>query len=295
LVFKSGVMSVAHKLYVFAMSVIVLLAFFFILWFGYSYYRLPLEDRFFHAQYVILKPGGIWGHGFGIIGSVFMILGIVLYMARKRMRSLSRFGLLKYWLEFHIFLCTLGPVLVLFHTSFKFGGLVAVSFWSMVAVFASGIIGRFIYIQIPRSIEGRELSLSEVRDMKSNIGELLSGSYKLDEASYNLIVDSTKKKIEVYQGNMFFRYFNSYISNRTKIRNVKAAVKKNNLTPADRKKIVNLVKHDITLNRRIDRLVTMQNLFKYWHVAHLPFAIVMLIIMVIHVAVTIVLGYKWIF
>ncbi|MBK7174902.1 MAG: hypothetical protein IPH84_17120 [Bacteroidales bacterium] len=27
----------------------------------------------------------------------------------------------------------------------------------------------------------------------------------------------------------------------------------------------------------------MQNLFKYWHVAHLPFALVMLVIMVIHV------------
>jgi hypothetical protein len=39
----------------------------------------------------------------------------------------------------------------------------------------------------------------------------------------------------------------------------------------------------------------MKNIFKYWHVAHLPFAIVMLTIMVIHVVVTIVFGYKWIF
>ncbi|MBN1199798.1 MAG: hypothetical protein JXA23_10635 [Bacteroidales bacterium] len=38
---------------------------------------------------------------------------------------------------------------MLFHTSFKFGGLVAISFWSMAAVFFSGIIGRFIYIRIP--------------------------------------------------------------------------------------------------------------------------------------------------
>ena len=56
-----------------------------------------------------------------------------------------------------------------------------------------------------------------------------------------------------------------------------------------------LVKNEISINRRIERLQIMQNLFKYWHVAHLPFALVMLIIMVIHVAVTIVFGYKWIF
>jgi len=46
---------------------------------------------------------------------------------------------------------------------------------------------------------------------------------------------------------------------------------------------------------RIDRLQTMQMLFKHWHVAHLPFALIMLIIMVIHVAITITFGYRWIF
>jgi hypothetical protein len=55
------------------------------------------------------------------------------------------------------------------------------------------------------------------------------------------------------------------------------------------------VRNEISLNRKIDRLLFMQNLFKYWHVAHLPFAIIMLIVMIIHVAVTIVFGYRWIF
>jgi len=292
---NSGNLSLAHRLYIFILSIIVLLTIILIGYYGYSYYRLPLEERFFHQAYTLLKPGGSWGHGFGVIGSLCMIFGMLLYMARKRFRSLGRFGRLQYWLEFHIFLCTIGPVLVLFHTTFKFGGLVAVSFWSMVTVFLSGIIGRFIYIQIPRTIEGRELSLNEVRDMKSNIGAILSGSYQLDEDSYNLIVDSTKKKIGLYQENPFAKFTRKYLDERKTIRQIKAAVRKNKLSPADRKKVVNLVKHDIRLNRKIDRLVTMQNLFKYWHVAHLPFALVMLIIMVIHVAVTIVLGYRWIF
>ena len=288
-------MSFTHRLYIFTLSIIILATFGLIFYYGYSYYRLPLEERFFYQGHNLLKPGGNWGHGFGIIGSVCMILGIVLYMASKRMRWLSRFGLLKHWLEFHIFLCTLGPVLILFHTSFKFGGLVAVSFWSMVAVFLSGVAGRFIYIQIPRTIEGRELSLNEVRDMKSNIGAVLSESYKLDEESYNLIIESTKKKVELYQKSLFLQITLTYFEDRKTIRNIKAAIKRNKLTRADRRKVVQLVNHDIKLNRKIDSLVTMQNLFKYWHVAHLPFAIVMMIIMVIHVAVTLVLGYRWIF
>jgi hypothetical protein len=288
-------MSLAHKIYIGALSLIVILSVIALGYAGYSYYTLPLEERFFHPGYALLKPGGIWGHGYGIAGSLLIIFGVALYMIRKRSRALVRMGLLKYWLEFHIFLCTLGPVLILYHTSFKFGGLVAVSFWSMVAVFLSGIIGRFIYIQIPRTIEGRELSLNEIRDMKSNIGSILTVSYHLDEESYNLIVESTRNKVELYQTNILYGYIRKYIDDRRTIRRVKAVIKKNRLSRTERKNVLHLVNHDISLNRRIERLVTMQNLFKYWHVAHLPFAFVMLIIMVIHVAVTIVFGYRWIF
>ncbi len=111
-------------------------------------------------------------------------------MAKKKYRALARLGRLKYWLEFHIFLCTLGPVMILFHTAFKFGGLVSVSFWSMVAVVASGVIGRFIYIQIPRTIEGRELSLHEVKAMKVNLEEILNSSYGLDAGSQQLVLEA---------------------------------------------------------------------------------------------------------
>jgi len=224
-----------------------------------------------------------------------MIIGMTTYMARKRYRALSRLGSLKNWLEFHIFLCTLGPIMVLFHTAYKFGGLVAVSFWSMVAVFLSGIIGRFIYIQIPRSIEGRELSLNEVREMKGDVAGVLRSSYNMDEDSYNTIVDSIKKKVELYHKNSLVRYIRKYFDDRRSIKAVKIVLKRNNLPKREYKQIVSLVNDDIMLNRKIERLDTMQNLFKYWHVAHLPFALVMLIIMVIHVAVTIVFGYRWIF
>ena len=159
----------AHRLYLSILVAIVFITLIILIYKGMSYYKLSLEERVYHPDHALLKPSGILGHGIGILGSLFMIIGMVTYMARKRYRSLSRLGLLKHWLEFHIFLCTLGPILVLFHTAFKFGGLVAVSFWSMVAVFLSGIIGRFIYIQIPRTIEGRELSLKEVKEMKSDV------------------------------------------------------------------------------------------------------------------------------
>jgi hypothetical protein len=216
-------------------------------------------------------------------------------MARKRYRFLSRLGVLKHWLEFHIFLCTLGPLLVLFHTAYKFGGLVAVSFWSMVAVFLSGIAGRFIYLQIPRTIEGQELSQNDIRALKTDIAEVLMGSYHLDQESYSLITDTIKKKVELYQSNILLRFFNNYSDDRKTIRLVKEVLRKSLIHRNEKRQIVGLIKSDLKLNRKIERLGTMQNLFKYWHVIHSPFALVMLIIMIIHVGVTIAFGYRWIF
>jgi len=288
-------MSKYHRIYIFTLSSIVIAVLAYLVVHGYSYYQVSLEERFFHPDYKALKPSGALGHGYGIIGSLLMVIGVVIYIARKRMRSLSRLGILKHWLEFHIFLCTLGPILVLFHTSFKFGGIVSISFWSMVAVFLSGIIGRFIYLQIPRTIEGRELTLNEVRDLKLNMSDILTNSFKLDEVSYNMIVESTKRKAEIKNGTAIIRYFTNYFRDKKTINKVRALLKKNELSRIEIKHITGLVKNELSLNRKIDRLMYMQNLFKYWHVAHLPFAFIMLIIMIIHIAVTIVFGYRWIF
>ena len=289
-------MSVAvHRIYLAVLSLIVILTTCAIGYYGFTYYQLPIEERFFNDGHELLKPSGDFGHGFGILGTLFMIIGVFIYMARKRFRSWSRLGKLKYWLEFHIFLCTLGPILVLFHTSMKFGGLVSVSFWSMVAVFLSGVIGRFIYIQIPRTIEGRELTLSEVRSQKQDLGVVLKQGYSLDETSLNHIIDFTRKKIEVYHKNLIVKIIVKYRNDQKAISNVKDVLKKNNFTKPQKRAVMQLIQGEISINRKIERLTTMQNLFKYWHVVHLPFAFVMLIIMIIHVVVTLTFGYRWIF
>jgi sulfur relay (sulfurtransferase) DsrC/TusE family protein len=165
----------------------------------------------------------------------------------------------------------------------------------MVAVFLSGIAGRFIYLQIPRSIEGQELSLNDIREMRTDIAGILKNSHNLDEESYNLITSSIKKKVELYHPNSLIRFFRKYVDDHKTIHLVKTVLRKKKMPKSEMRHIIALVDDDIKLNRKIERLSTMQNLFKYWHVVHSPFALVMLIIMVIHVGVTIAFGYRWIF
>lgn len=284
-----------HKIYVYTLTYIVLVVTFWLAYKGWSYYATDLTERFYHESHETMKPSGVFGHGLGIVGTLMVLIGVFSYIARKRYRFLHKYGRLKHWLEFHIFLCTLGPIMILFHTAFKFGGIVSISFWSMVAVVASGVIGRFIYIQIPRTIEGRELNLSEVQELKSNLEVLLRTSYGLnDEVYYGILSALEAPKYQAEKG-LISSIIQKHLDDSKALKSVKKILKQEDIQRKDIKNIMKALSSEIALDNRISRLQTMQKLFRYWHVAHLPFAIIMLVIMVIHVGVTLAFGYRWIF
>jgi len=264
---------------------------------GYQYYTTPLEERFFSADHVMLKPSGAWGHGFGIIGTLMMIVGVGVYMIRKRYRKFFNLGYLKHWLEFHIFLCSVGPVLVLYHTAFKFGGIVSVSFWSMVLVVLSGVVGRFIYIQIPRTIQGQELSINELNSMKESLAlrirkvlsEDSSTLYKLES------IASTDRYKSLRLTAAIGLFIKDYFTTKQLMRIFRKKMTLLGLSKSEREELIHAAKNEIVIARRIAFLRTSQKLFHWWHIFHLPFAISMFVIMIVHVIVTIVFGYKWIF
>lgn len=286
-----------HIIYITSFFIVGLLVTTLLIVNGYSYYNTSIEERFFHSQNANLKPSGTIGHGLGIIGTLMMIVGVSTYMVRKRYRKLFNVGYLKHWLEFHIFLCSVGPILVLFHTAFKFGGIVSVSFWSMVAVVASGVAGRFIYIQIPRSIQGQELSVKELSNMSDDLTFRLKKEFSVNgriaEKLEKVFSADMYKDLSIFSALVVVvkEYFGMY----KVLREVKKDLKELNITGYKEKQVLEITKSKLNLMRRIGMLRTMQKLFKYWHIAHLPFAISMFVIMIIHVGVTIAFGYKWIF
>ncbi|NOT38173.1 MAG: hypothetical protein HOP11_12435 [Saprospiraceae bacterium] len=289
--------SLSHKIYIATLVGIVILVTAYLSWYGFSYYTTSLEERFYHPGHGLLKPSGLMGHGLGIVGTLLILIGVFGYMIRKRNKSLSRLGVLKYWLEFHIFLCTLGPIMVLFHTAFKFGGIVSISFWSMVAVVASGVIGRFIYNQIPRTIQGRELSLIEIKDNKVEISKKIQNLIPTNANEIDSLLKSKDKMDDKNStiSSTFSQLWLDWKEDKRKLKQVKRILKQHITNPIQIKELTRLIKVEMSIERRIQRLKVMQELFRYWHIAHLPFAIIMLVIMVIHVVVTLSFGYKWIF
>jgi len=249
---------------------------------GSGYYVLSEELRPDHALHEVWKPSGMVGHGLGIVGSALMII-MLLYSVRKRFRFARRLGNIRIWLAYHIWMGITGPLLVIFHTSFKLGGIVAVSFWSMIGVALSGVVGRYIYIQIPRSRTGNQLSASELDELDREMMIKLAG-YGVSEETLNSLQTSDVPQ-KAGWGSVW-TWFIEDLKMSSKLRAFsKELLAGGKVSRHQVHEAVKIVKQKLVLKRRIQFLHTAEGLLHYWHVIHKPFAIVMMIIMVVHVIV----------
>jgi hypothetical protein len=264
---------------------------------GITFYAMPYRDRPHSDLYRLMRPAGMWGHGFGVIGSAMMVL-MLSYSLRKRFRLLRRLGPLSRWLNVHIYFGVMGPLLIVLHTAFKVQGLVAVSFWSMVAVACSGVFGRYLYLQIPRNIQGDEIDIKELEKSNRRYTEELQRDYNLSEEMIGKL--EQRESFPIAEGTGPFRLLMTILV-RDAIRPLQFGRRAGELAdlrhiPREaRRRIIRMAHRKSLLSRRIMLLNEMQRLFHYWHVIHKPFAIIMYAIMVIHIAVAIMTGYRWIF
>ncbi|MBC7171713.1 MAG: hypothetical protein H5U40_04770, partial [Polyangiaceae bacterium] len=117
--------------------------------FGRGFYFLDLESRIDHALYETLRPAGLIGHGYGIVGTALMVTNL-LYLARRRL-SFMRFGSMKTWLDMHVLTGLSGAALVLLHSALQLRTAIAgVTAVSLGVVVLTGVVGRFLFAFAPR-------------------------------------------------------------------------------------------------------------------------------------------------
>jgi hypothetical protein len=277
--------------------VLTILCFGYFLITGISFYLTPLNERAHHQLFKLLKPGGLRSHGLGIAGTLMLVL-LLLYSMRKRWSSMRNMGSLSNWLNVHIFFGICGPLFIILHSTLKLNGLVSVAFWAMIAVALSGVLGRYLYLQIPRNIMGQELSLQEVEDLNKNLTAQLQQQFGLDTRDIqNIEAAFINTKTRTHGAGLFLldlltadlRRF----SKSNKIR--KLLTDQYQLPEHDTIELLKLLKQQAQIRRRIMLWNKIHQLFHYWHVFHKPFAMIMYIIMIIHIGVALWLGYRWIF
>ena len=143
------------------------------------------------AKY-LYKPGDNVGYYVGLIGGSMMLI-MLLYSLRKRVKFMKDLSILPKWFRWHMILGILGPSLVVFHSTYIIHSINAgVAMACMMLVSGSGIFGRFFYTKIHNGLYGREVT---VKLMNENLAK--TGSFKASFLSFAPEIDQRLEQFRI--------------------------------------------------------------------------------------------------
>jgi thioredoxin reductase/NAD-dependent dihydropyrimidine dehydrogenase PreA subunit len=261
---------------------------------GWKYYLLPRGLRYKAPGHAFLKPSGLWGHGVGILATLFMLLNFV-YPMRKRLPPWKGRGSIVPWLRFHVFVGIMSPIVILFHTAFQWGNQLATStYLSVVVVVTTGLVGRFIYgwVRIDPaetaeakglrdwlgemaarvSDEWRQWAAARAPELLHVLG-LVSGGAVGRRSLIELIARTPREALRVRRG---LRQARPLFVDRRAHRGFCAAVHR-----------FRQLETKMRFHRRLKRLMSV------WRALHVVLAIVLLALIAMHVWVSLRVGFKW--
>ena len=271
--------------------------------YGFDYYTLASADRPFSPKHHVLRPSGTGGLYLGFLG-VLLFLGIFLYPIRKRWPWLATIGSTRHWLDIHVLMGLTAPFIIALHSSFKFKGIAGMAFWIMFAVSASGVVGRYLYAQIPRKVSTAELSLKELQELQAHLAQQLAAQHLLPEAdlrallrlpsadrvnqlpiviaiAYMMLLDVLRKfrvarlRRHALSGFAYITSLGGFV--RTRHYEIERAI--------------NAAREEAALSKRILFLSRSQKVFHLWHVVHKPFSYAFAVLAMLHIGLQFALGY----
>ncbi len=270
---------------------------------GLSYYLLPLADRPFHALHRQLRPSGAAGIGYGVFATA-LFAAIYVYPLRKKWAWLRAIGTTKHWLDLHIVMGLAAPLVTALHSAFKFGGLAGMAYWIMMAVVVSGIVGRYLYAQIPRSRKDAQLSLAELQKMNAQLSEDLRGQRVIAEPVWRAIVETVDREQAARMP--LLRALARILALDLKRPLQMAALRRQGLSSRERlwtmegllasghpelERVVAIARRQSWLTAKICFLDRAGQIFKMWHVVHRPFSYAFLLLGGIHIGMAIWMGF----
>ena len=283
-----------------AMAIAMVLA---IAIYGADYYVLSAADRPFSPKHVLLRPSGSIGIKLGIFG-VFLFLIIFLYPLRKRIPWLARIGKSKHWLDFHVIVGLTAPLIIAFHSSFKFHGIAGVAFWIMTAVALSGLVGRYVYAQLPRSLDSAEISFKELEQQQQELTSELAGQRMISAADLRWIARiptaDQVRAMPLYRA--LLRMIALDLARPFQVAGLRRRVLGwggvlacfGGLLRSDDEElefVVKTARRKSSLSKRIAFLARTQQILHLWHVIHRPFSYTFAVLAIIHIGVALSLGY----
>jgi hypothetical protein len=265
---------------------------------GARYYFAPQAARVRDEWHPWLRPSGYIGQSAGIVALLIFVF-LWLYPLRKKWKSLAFTGSIGKWLDVHVTSALILPLLLAIHAAWHSDGVIGLGLVAMMVVIASGVVGRYLYTRIPRAKSGVELTRDEVALQRRELVEHLAEFTGLDEDAVERALD-LEPDATGHESPLSV-IWHLLTNDLTRWRRMRALRQRwATLAPGQRPlsskalhDIVGIAGREISLAQQTRMLDATQRVFRYWHVAHRPFAVTALVAVVIHVVVVVAIGATW--
>jgi hypothetical protein len=264
---------------------------------GFSLLALFFASAILVRSHDWYTPASDLGYNLGLVGGILMLL-LLVYPLKKRVKFLQRMGSTKPWFVFHMLCGVIGPLAIIYHSTFRIGSQNAlVAMVSMLLVVASGIIGRFIYVRIHQGLSDHELKLDELegeemseamnfsRDMHwapDVLKELMDFRAQVNQPAPNKISGAVNfcklALVEWRVRRQCHSRLSIHLDKRGVVRKWDAAKRIRRGRQFDA-----LIAHYTTTVKRRAQFSLYQKMFGWWHMAHVPFLYILVASGVYHV------------
>jgi hypothetical protein len=265
---------------------------------GLPYYVLSVAERVRSPLHPWFRSSGYVGQSAGLVAFALFVF-LWLYPLRKKFRWLAFTGCLPRWLDVHVFVGLMLPPLAAIHAAWRFQGLIGLGYASMFLVSLSGIVGRYIYTHIPRSIHGLELGIEEARAERTSLVLQISSTAGFDPVMTEklLSMDPTPQKGRGL-GRTLGHMLSDDLARWRLARELRRKFKRGRPDgePLDRaalEEVLRLARRQVALAQQSRMYEATHKIFRFWHVAHRPIAFTALGAVLIHVVVVVALGTSW--
>jgi hypothetical protein len=292
-----------HRVRLYALYVLAFATNLAIFIYGFDYYKLSAVDRPFSPKHHLLRPSGPIGLYLGFVG-VALFIGIFLYPIRKHWAWLASKGSTRHWLDIHVLMGLTAPFIIAFHSTLKFRGIAGIAFWIMFAVSASGVVGRYLYAQIPRRVTTTELSIKEVQELQENLAQQLAAQRILPEADLRSLLKmpdpNTARKLPILIALPYmlildiFRVFGVARLRRHALGFGAGMATFFGFFPTQHReleKAIHAAAEEAALSKRVLFLSRSQKVFHLWHIVHKPFSYAFAVLALLHIGLQFFLGY----
>ena len=239
-------------------------------------------------------------HGLGyLLGFVALacMLGLLGYPLRKRVRALKALGPVRNWFRLHMTLGLAGTLAALYHCNFRLGSVDSrVALFSALLVAGSGLIGRFLYAKVHHGLYGRKATLKELLAQISFTGpeggrvasfvpELMERVKNFDRSVLvpaKNAVDAIKLLLRLIVATRLehrrLMLFTREVLRLEASYSTTLAMHRRRLEKATQRY---LSKH-LRQVRRVAEFSAYERLFSLWHKVHLPFFVLLVLSLAIH-------------